>query len=927
MPEEDVLPQLPGFQVLRRVGHGGMGVVLEAERVGPGGFRKRVALKRLALDLSIDKAAVERFLLEARICARLDHDNIVQVQDLWMEADRPYMVMELVRGATLWDLSRHLSRQGPVPWWVPLAVADQALSGLAYAHAFKSDEGRPLGLVHRDLTPRNLMVTESGGVKVLDFGIAKLTASFTSPPLTAQGTVQGTLEFFSPEQAYGAEVDLRSDLFQVGGAIYWALSGRTPHGAGSPGEVLARAMTVLPPPLKTLRADVPPAVSDFLERVMAREPGDRFADAAAMQLEVRALLATAGSPGAAELAALIARLDLPPPPPSAPLPEAAPAAEEVLEPTPNPQQPTVLARPLPARPAGLSRRALVSAVAATAAVAGAGGFLAGRRSVGWTPRPPRPAPEYGRLTFGRGTIYSARFAGEDSFVYSASFGGGAVQTWLGVRGNPEGRRLDLGTAELAAISRQQELALLTDVEQVHGFVRRGTLAQAQLSGGAPRKVLEGVQWVDFHPQSSAPALVRWKDEQTTLEYPRDTVRYQTPTGWIGEIRFSPNGRHLAFVRHPARSDDRGSVFVVDLRGTAPARELSSAFSSLRGLGWRDSETVWFSASREGLTGELHEVDLAGQQRLLERTPVSLRLLDLGSGGRALLTRDSAAIEAAGRLAGEPIDRDLSLFDASFAAHLSADGTHLLLGEGAGDAVGPEGAVLLQAAGGRPVRLGTGIARELSPDGQWALVNPVHRKSARLLPTGAGLPREFSLGALLLQSAVFFPDGQHLLVFASSGDDAQMKFVRVSIETGEVTPLPLDGFLAPSTLPFTPDGKKLALINAASQRLELVSLETGAGEPVKGAFSGETALEVAGDGKSIYVGRLETHPLEVFKVDLATGLRASFRKLGPADAAGVDKVFWAVLTPDGQSWAFTYHRMLSTLFLATGLDPGKERGGT
>ncbi|MBL8909420.1 MAG: serine/threonine protein kinase, partial [Archangium sp.] len=296
------LPAVEGYQVIRRLGKGGMGEVLEAERVGPEGFRKRVALKQLALDLSIDRTAVSRFFLEARICARLEHPNIVRVQDLLNDHGRPFIVMEMLRGLTLWELVRSLRANGGVPWWVPLAIGEQALSALVYAHAFAGDDGAPLGLVHRDLTPRNLMVTEDGVVKVLDFGIAKLTSSLSAPALTADGSVAGTLEFFSPEQAQAMPLDARSDLFQLAGAMFWALTGSPPNGGGTPAEVLTRAVMGKRLQLKTFRDDLPDEVCAFLDRALARDRDERFPDAAAMHVEAKKL---AAGHSAAELAALV----------------------------------------------------------------------------------------------------------------------------------------------------------------------------------------------------------------------------------------------------------------------------------------------------------------------------------------------------------------------------------------------------------------------------------------------------------------------------------------------------------------------------------------------------------------------------------------------------------------------------------------------
>jgi serine/threonine protein kinase len=265
-----------------------MGEVLEAVRTGPGGFRMPVALKRLAADQAIRGDMVQRFFTEARILARLDHPNIVRVHDVLAVDAGYFIVMELLRGATLADLAAH--RGDRTAWPEVLAVADQALAGLAYAHAACDDGGQPLGLVHRDVTPRNLFVTDAGQVKLLDFGIAKLHERLEAP-ITREGTVHGTLELLSPEQAAGDSADASTDLYQLGASIYWALAARYPHGSGSAPELLARIIAGAPRPLGELRPDLPAAVVALLERAMARERAARFGSAAAMREELAALLA------------------------------------------------------------------------------------------------------------------------------------------------------------------------------------------------------------------------------------------------------------------------------------------------------------------------------------------------------------------------------------------------------------------------------------------------------------------------------------------------------------------------------------------------------------------------------------------------------------------------------------------------------------
>ncbi|MBL8916702.1 MAG: hypothetical protein JNM17_38730, partial [Archangium sp.] len=341
---------------------------------------------------------------------------------------------------------------------------------------------------------------------------------------------------------------------------------------------------------------------------------------------------------------------------------------------------------------------------------------------------------------------------------------------------------------------------------------------------------------------------------------------------------------------------------------------------IHGLAWRDQRTIWFTASKAGLTRELHAVDAEGNQRLVERAPVALRLFDLGSRGRTLITREATELAAAGKLAGDTVERELSIFDTSYAGHISADGTRVLIGEGAGDAVGDQGGIYLRKGSAPPVRLGTGIARELSPDGAYALVNPFDRKSLVLLPTGAGSPITLKLPPnMLVNTAVFFPDGKRVLASVSDDASATPKFFSLELAGGAPTKLPIEGFLGALVLPLTADGTRVVLARAGTEFLEWVELSTGKSNPLIGAKKGELALRVAADHSAVFVAQLETKPLRVVRIDAKSGARSDFLTLAPREAAGIDNVPWAVLSADASSYAYTFHRVLSTLYLMTDAD--------
>ncbi len=209
------MPQRLGpYELIQRLATGGMAEVYLARRAGPHGFQKLVAVKRILPQLARDLDFVAMFVDEARMCARLAHPNIVQVFDFGEHEEELYMAMEYVDGTTGARLIRAAAGANEeLPLEVSLHVALSILRGLEYAHAAKDDHGRPLHLVHRDVSPGNVLIDRTGAVKLTDFGIARATEFERR---TDAGQLKGKLGYMSPEQVVGKELDARSDLFTLG---------------------------------------------------------------------------------------------------------------------------------------------------------------------------------------------------------------------------------------------------------------------------------------------------------------------------------------------------------------------------------------------------------------------------------------------------------------------------------------------------------------------------------------------------------------------------------------------------------------------------------------------------------------------------------------------------------------------------------------
>jgi serine/threonine-protein kinase len=300
-----------------------MGEVFEAIRTGPGGFRRRVALKRMIGDAAVRGASIQRFLAEARILAQLDHPNVIEVHDVVVAPDGYVIVMDLLRGATLGTLAK-----AGIPIDDVLAIADQALAGLGHVHAARGEDGRALDLVHRDVTPNNVFVTDAGVVKLLDFGIAKLRDA-NAAPLTRDGEIHGTFELLAPEVARGEAPDRRTDLYQLGACVYWAIGGQYPHEGATVAEKLASAAKGTPRPIASLRPELAANVVAWIERAMAPRER-RFADADEMRAALAPMLPPREQRDAALATRVRARLAIV---------EAATAAEPAPEPSPSPSPP------------------------------------------------------------------------------------------------------------------------------------------------------------------------------------------------------------------------------------------------------------------------------------------------------------------------------------------------------------------------------------------------------------------------------------------------------------------------------------------------------------------------------------------------------------------------------------------------------------
>jgi serine/threonine protein kinase/Tol biopolymer transport system component len=857
--------RLGPFEIVAPLGAGGMGEVYRARdpRLG-----REVAVKVLSAEFSTDPDRRGRFEQEARSASALNHPNIVTIYEIGSTEATTYIAMELVDGKTL----REVLQATPLPTKKLLDLAFQLADGLAKAHS--------AGIVHRDLKPENVMVSRDGTVKILDFGLAKLLReqpeSGTNAPTaheTRTGTVLGTVGYMSPEQASGKPVDFASDQFALGSIFYEMATGRRAFQRGTSAETLTAIIREDFEPVAQLNAGVPAPFRWIVERCLQKDPHERYASTRDLARDIRAVRE--------HLSEAVSATD----------------ASTAVAPVKHRRRPS-----LPWIVASLAGLGL----------AFAGGMLLQKRLVRQTP------PSYQQITFGRGTIRSARFAPDgQTIIYSAAWDDEPLKLFLKHPSSPDSLPLELPSANLLAISPSGEMAIAVDCRSNHPGVCRGTLARAALTGGAPRDVAEGIQDADFGSSADSLLVVRDVAGKSRIEFPLGKVLYET-TGHVSYARISPRGDRVAFLDHPFPADDAGTVAVIDLAGKRTT--LTGRWASEHGLAWSPSgDEVWFTATEAGANRSLYAVSLAGQLRVVTRVPGGLKLHDIAPSGRVLLTRESPRVGILGLLQGDDKERDLSFLDYSFAADIAPDASLLLFDE-EGEAGGANYTVFLRKADRSPVvRLGEGNALAVSPDGRWALsMMPVASSPFILLPTGTGEHREITpSGISPEQAAAWFPDSQRF-VFAGGETGHRPRLYVQGLDGGAARPIGPDGVT--SALPgfaVSPDGTLVAAIGPEHKAL-LVPVDGGPARPLAGVEEGEFPLRFSPDGRSVYLWKRGDVPARVTRLDVGTGRRETWKDLLPADPAGVERISNVLVTPDGKGYAYCYARLLSDLFVVEGL---------
>ena len=827
-------------------------------------LKRDVAVKVLPASYSQDADRLRRFEQEAQAAGGLNHPNITAVYDLGEHDGAPYIVTELLEGETL----RARMSGGAIAVRKAIDYAVQIAKGLAAAHE--------KGIIHRDLKPENLFVTNDGRVKILDFGLAKLTqpesqgGQLTNMPTAGAGTepgvVMGTLGYMSPEQVKGKPADQRSDLFAFGAILYEMLSGARAFHRDSAAETMSAILREEPPDLSATNKSVQPGLERIVRHCMEKNPEERFYSARDVAFDLEALSGLSGESAAA-----------------AAIPDGAR------------RRPTWL---------------LVAGTAlATALVCGAVAFVAIRKAGD------RPPPSFRQLSFRRGHILAARFAPDGQTVmYSAAWDGKPMEVFVGRPESPESRPFGLVGAEILSISKSGDMAVSLERKLDAGFRRTGTLAQLSVAGGAaPREILKEIEWADWAPDGKTLAVARAVPRKMQIEYPIGKVVYDT-SGWVSHVRVSPSGDLVAFIDHPTPNDDGGSIAIVDRAGKKT--NVSPAFASAQGLAWTpDGSEIWFTAAAVGGNRALHATTRSGKSRARVWVPGNLTLQDFSRDGRMLVTRDTQRSECFGLAPGETKERDLTWLDWTLPAAISADGKRVLFSE-TGEGGGAGYSVYIRKTDGSPaVRLGEGATADLSADGEWALAIVHNATDPQLVayPTGAGEPRVFSKEGMSVYGASFLPDGKQVLLTGSEPGHGSRIYMR-DFAGGKPRALTPEGYSLAGVI--APDAKWF-VVRGPDRKRYLYPLAGGEPTVVPGLNDDDGIDQRTADGRFLYVHRSGETPMKVYRLEIATGRRELWRTLMPADAAGVASMIPAP-TPDGSAYVYSYTRLLSDLYLVDGV---------
>ena len=863
-----------------------------------------VAIKVIPESLAADKDLLGRFEREAKAVAALSHPNVMGIHDFGKENGVTYAVMELLEGESL----REKLKAGALPPKRAIEIAVELASGLGAAHAH--------GIVHRDVKPENVFVTQDGHVKVLDFGLAKQVAAkgalhselTTSGPgeqgqSTEKGTVLGTVGYMSPEQVRGEPADHRADVFAFGVVLYEMLSGQRPFGGETPVQTMSAILEKEPAELSSPKGALPPGLERIVAHCLEKRPEARFQSMADVAFALQAPSGvTSTPPGKVRLR----------------------------------------------RTAWLSLPSLAIggvAVAAIGLVLGAAGLLPfGRQEL---------LPTFVRITQQPGTIGSARFGPDGKTVYfSQRIQGARPEVFVLHPGTREPKSLDLPDSAVAAVSDSNELAILRSPRPWYPPMALGTLNRVNGGGGAVKEVEEHVGEAVWDGNGLATISADEAHARIRLDFAgRQLVEDEAGERLLRHLCLSRDGQRIALV-----DVAQGKVEIVsfDRSGARQVLYRSSndlTGNSMTGLAWGPAGYVWCSQV-DGDQTMVWSVRPGAKPRVHWRGPGLLELMDVSREGRLLLAHHRVRLGVLSRREGTAQPIDLSIQDHSQAIGLSDDGqTVVILESPVMDGGTAEDKVYLRKLNASSaVLMARGAPRTISNDARWlhldiSALPPAERDPAMLtairqagldpdrsfdpntrrphllmIPTGAGRPYVVPLPANFADAdyALPLPDGQHLLFNGLEKGRASRWYV-TDREGKQVRGVGPEGYgLVNIGGPqLSPDRARMVVTDGRTSLIQ--DLAGGEPRPIPGLEPYARTLGWAADGRGLLTrtdgDRL---PVTVSRFDFESGKSTPVLSLDLPDPVGFHVIRGVLLTPDARTVVYTYQKVLSELFVVEGV---------
>lgn len=890
--------QIENYRIIRLLGSGGMGEVYLADDIR---LKRKIALKVLPPHFTVNPDRVRRFEREARAASALNHPNIVTIHEIGESNSVHFIATEFVDGKTL----RQLINEKPLKLRESINVALQVAGALSAANS--------AGIVHRDIKPENIMIRPDGLVKILDFGLAKLTdmpvtgAELETPTLlqSKPGLVMGTVQYMSPEQARGKNVDARTDIWSLGIVIYEMVTGKVPFAGETTGDIIAALIRDEPESIRATVPDVPLELEEVVKKALTKDLRRRYQTISEFltdlqrlkdQIKLQALERT-GSGGA-----LLSSKD------SATAQTTTPPRFRSTD--PQAQQKTGW---LPSKtslkwtiPVAIGLILLVS--------------MAVVRSLNR-----RSTPSSVRLTQGRqitnrdGFISASRFAPDGKrIIYSAGIDGKPAELFFtDVDGSPS-RSAGIQSAALKSVSRTGKIAVLFNFELNWSDGYNGTLAILPPDGGKPEIIADGIDDAAFAPDGNTFAIIKSGMMEKQLEYPIGQVLHKSE-GWMSYPRFSPKGDKIAFFEHPI-GDASGSIIVFDLASQRESKILTD-WKFLKGLAWNpNNNEIWFGGGKLVKHLSINAVSLSGQLRtdVYEVPAMGARIEDISEDGKILInqgTNHSTMTVVEGKSKTNAIN---SQFAWSTSADLSTDGKTLLYYESGYESSDPSvenTSYLRKLDSSENIKLGPGKALALSPDSKSALALQTKPQPQLVILSTSGLEakilpnremKEYHYGS-------FFPDGRHILFTGvEARDDAAIRSYVQDINTGDVRPLTEELTVA---LRVSPDGKSVITLHPDGIYY-IQPLAGGEPTPIPELDSGDEPIQWSDDGRAVYVIGPGEFSNKIYRVNLSTGKRRQVKEIDPENKVGLVglelKPGGILITPNGKVCVYTYWILLQQL---------------